>query len=855
MTEVLASRYEVVATVSRGGQGEILKAIDLQHRRPVALKVYDVADDKRRREVLAEADVLLSLRPHIGLPVVRDDFFVDDRYVIVLDWIEGTSLDRVLAQHGDPGLPHSTVTDYVSQVATALDHLHRNNPPIVHGDVKPSNLVLTPAGAVILVDFGVAVFEGSRQIAGSLAYVAPEVVGGDPPSPASDVYGLAATTVTLLTGRPPDGVRPEWEGIDPSEIVTLARTLRRALSIDPRRRPPSAGELAARLRDGRRASLPTGVVTFLATELAGASELWDNHPDTMPGVCDRLDDIMSETVEVHGGRVIKFMGGGETSLSVFPDTGRAALAALAVHDRLGEDPWTGGIEITIRAALHTGESDLRDGEYYGPTAHRAARLCRIAPPTKTVVSEVTAGLLTARPSSAVQVVDLGRHRINMTPSSRSERVYGLGKVGAAGFKLNTPPPSVNSPPPDVWLIATDIEDSTRLLQESPSLYHAMINRYRRLLAEVGGRFGGSVATSADDTAVLVLPGPTQAVEAAVAAHRALTAADDGAPIRARLGVDFERASGPSASDSSFSTSTAVAVCVAGHGGQVLVSEAARQGLESFIPPGCSLVDLGLHRLSDLTQAQRLFQLTHPALERDFPPLRSLDNRLHNLPLQFTSFIGRRLELDQIAKLVGNNRLVTVTGPGGSGKTRLALQVGAEVLAAFPHGVWVADLSGVQDSEMLPSAIATAVGVREGGSGTYAPPGRLEERSATDRLIDQLEYRKALIILDNCEHIVASCAGLADRLLRQCRSVRIVATSREPLGLPGEAIYRVGPLDLPDPSASIEVLRWSPSVCLFADRATLRRPDLVLDDDATRLVASICRRLDGFRSQSNWRQRA
>src|SRR5437879_2287189 len=178
MTDLLASRYQVVATVSQGGQGKILKAVDLQHQRTVALKVYDVPSGEGRRKVLAEARVLLSLRPHRGLPVVRDDFFLSDCYVVVMDWIEGTSLDRLLAERGDPGLPHSTVIDCVSQVASALAHLHRQAPPLVHGDVKPSNLILTPTGSVMLVDFGVAVISGSRQVAGSPAYVAPEVIGG-----------------------------------------------------------------------------------------------------------------------------------------------------------------------------------------------------------------------------------------------------------------------------------------------------------------------------------------------------------------------------------------------------------------------------------------------------------------------------------------------------------------------------------------------------------------------------------------------------------------------------------------------------------------------------------------------------
>ena len=234
--------------------------------------------------------------------------------------------------------------------------------------------------------------------------------------------------------------------------------------------------------------------------------------------------------------------------------------------------------------------------------------------------------------------------------------------------------------------------------------------------------------------------------------------------------------------------------------------------------GVSLLDLGVHRLSDLAEPHRLYQLAHPALGADFPPLRSLDNRAHNLPVQLTRFIGRRGELNQLVELLDGNRLCTVTGTGGAGKTRLALQVAAAALVSFPDGVWVADLAGVPDGEEVASTVAAELGVREGGSGTYAAPRRRAKRSALDRLVDHLEYRTALVVLDNCEHVVEASSRLADALLRRCQRVRILATSREPLGMAGELTYRLGPLELPPPAATATTIRHCSSVRLFIDRA-------------------------------------
>ena len=245
-TELLRERYEPLDVVGRGGEGEVLRALDHLHGRHVALKVRDVADDASRAHLLSEARLLLSLTPHPGLPLVREDFFVDDRYVIAMDWIEGVDLEALLEREGRPGLDPALAIDYLEQAAAALAHLHGHDPPVVHGDVKPANLILTSAGRVVVVDFGLSSTPtDDLRRAGTAGFVAPEVAAGARPTPASDVYSFAATALTLLTGEPPEGA-PNWGATERERIPALERIVRANLATDPQRRDASAPAFAAR---------------------------------------------------------------------------------------------------------------------------------------------------------------------------------------------------------------------------------------------------------------------------------------------------------------------------------------------------------------------------------------------------------------------------------------------------------------------------------------------------------------------------------------------------------------------------------------------------------------------------------
>jgi len=248
---VVNDRYHVQEILGAGGEAQIVKALDRRHDRVVALKIRPVLDSASRAELLAEARVLLAIPPHPALPLVREDFFEGDRYVVAMDWADGTDLARLLAERGRPGLAPSGVLAYLAQAAEALTHLHTQSPPVIHGDVKPANLILTRGGRIKLVDFGLSSAPNvPLRRAGTPGYRAPELAAGAGPSRAADVYALAATAFALLTGAAPAGVLPSWEGIDAAQAEQLEAAIRLGMATDPARRPKSAGELVERLRAG-----------------------------------------------------------------------------------------------------------------------------------------------------------------------------------------------------------------------------------------------------------------------------------------------------------------------------------------------------------------------------------------------------------------------------------------------------------------------------------------------------------------------------------------------------------------------------------------------------------------------------
>jgi predicted ATPase/DNA-binding CsgD family transcriptional regulator len=271
------------------------------------------------------------------------------------------------------------------------------------------------------------------------------------------------------------------------------------------------------------------------------------------------------------------------------------------------------------------------------------------------------------------------------------------------------------------------------------------------------------------------------------------------------------------------------------GGQVVLSQEAADLVSGRLPGGCELTDLGWHRLPDLGPPEHVWQLSHPDLRAGFPPLRSLDPSRHNLPVELTSFVGRRDALAEVTGLLQQHRLVTLTGAGGCGKTRLARRAAAGRIDGHPDGVRLVELAPLADPVQVPGAIAAALPVRGPGPG-----------SGLDDLAAAIGDRAPLLVLDNCEHLVRRCAEVAERLLLACPRIRILATSREPLGVPGELTWRVPSLSFPaDAHSRSEELGRFEAVQLFAERSRRARPGFALTEANSAAVAEICGRLDGI----------
>ena len=388
---------------------------------------------------------------------------------------------------------------------------------------------------------------------------------------------------------------------------------------------------------------------------------------------------------------------------------------------------------------------------------------------------------------------------------------------------------------------TDIEGSTTLLQRvGRDVYARALAEHHALIRSSLAAHDGTELTMMGDGFFAGFSSPRACVAAVLAMQQALQAhswPDGGEPLRVRMGVHTGEAEPTAAGPVGLDVHRAARIAAVAHGGQILLSETAAALVRDFLPDGTTLTDLGVHRLKDLGRPERIFQLTAPGLPSEFPPLRSLGNPtlLNNLPAELSTFVGRATELKEILPLVYASRLVTLTGAGGSGKTRLGLQAAAELLDGTGDGVWLVELAAVTDADSVPSSIAAILGVT-------AEPGR----AMLDTLVHALAPQRLLIVLDNCEHLVDACARTADAILRRCPRVHLLATSREPLGISGETLYRVPPLSLPAEddfgSAPAEL---PDAVALFVDRARQQGVSLIADASSGPLIASICRRLDGM----------
>jgi predicted ATPase/class 3 adenylate cyclase len=389
-------------------------------------------------------------------------------------------------------------------------------------------------------------------------------------------------------------------------------------------------------------------------------------------------------------------------------------------------------------------------------------------------------------------------------------------------------------------VFTDIEGSSRLWEESPETMALALARHDTLLHDIFATHGGDVFKTMGDSLLVAFEDSGAALFAAIQAQRALLAEEweTARPLRVRAALHRGPAEQRNTDYFGPTLNRTSRLLSAGHGGQTLLSRAAREDIS--LPEGISLHDLGERRLRDLARPERIYQLCAPGLPSEFPPLRSLEVLPNNLPPQLTTFVGRERELEQAKLLVQRSRLVTLTGPGGTGKTRLALEVAAAMLEGFDDGVWLVELATVSDAARVGGTIAAALGAHEDA-----------ERAIEDSLVDFLHAKELLLVLDNCEHLVAECAQLAARLLRGAPGLRILASSREPLAIPGETRLPVPSLSMPDffnrkldARSPAAVLQFE-AVRLFVERATAVQPSFALTEENAGTIARICWRLDGI----------
>jgi predicted ATPase/class 3 adenylate cyclase len=443
------------------------------------------------------------------------------------------------------------------------------------------------------------------------------------------------------------------------------------------------------------------------------------------------------------------------------------------------------------------------------------------------------------------------HPQSVQPFSRPRAELATDALAVAA-QLIEPPVAAEAPAGPtttgtVTFLFTDIEGSSQLWSQHPEAMRAALARHDALLRTAIEAHGGAVFKTVGDALHAAFATAVDAVSAALAGQRALAVEAWGAtgPLRVRMALHSGTAELRDGDYFGHALSRAARILDAGHGGQVLLSAASWELARDHLPAEVALRDLGAHWLKSLARPEQIFQFAVPGLPADFPPLQTLDRPTTNLPAQITVFIGRERELAALRDLLGRDdvRLVTLTGPGGTGKTRLSLQVAADALGMFEHGVWFVSLAPIGDPDLVAATIAQALGVREAGG-----------RPILELLKSYLREKRTLLLLDNFEQIV-DAAPLVSELLAFAPGLKVLVTSRTTLRLSGEHEYTVPPLGLPPTddgrrttgrqSPNLQTITQYEAVRLFIERAQAARADFAVTNDNAPAVAEICHRLEGL----------
>ena len=384
---------------------------------------------------------------------------------------------------------------------------------------------------------------------------------------------------------------------------------------------------------------------------------------------------------------------------------------------------------------------------------------------------------------------------------------------------------------------TDLEGSTRLWEGEPEGMRGALVRHNDVVARAVEEQGGSLVRSTGDGFVAVFPTADCALRAALTAQLALEVESWhlSEPLRVRMGVHTDVVATADGEYLSPPLNRCSRLMSAAHGGQIICSEATAVLARAALGQDADLVDLGEHMLRDLSQPVKIFQLVHPGLDRDFPPLRTLDAYPTNLPVELSTFIGREHQLTEIAAVLGEARVVTLTGVGGVGKSRLALQVAADVIPSYRDGAWLVELAPIIDPDAIAEVVATSLGVAQ-----------RQGQSVAQSVVDFLRAKRLILIIDNCEHLLDAAARFIDEIVRSCPHVLVLATSREGLGVVGERMIAVPSLELPAVAPDeVEALTSTEAVRLFLERANEAKANFAMTDDNRGAIVRLCRRLDGI----------
>jgi predicted ATPase/class 3 adenylate cyclase len=389
----------------------------------------------------------------------------------------------------------------------------------------------------------------------------------------------------------------------------------------------------------------------------------------------------------------------------------------------------------------------------------------------------------------------------------------------------------------VSFLFSDIEGSTRMLQELGDEFRPVLESHNEIVHDASAEHRGHIVKNEGDGFFVAFQSAVDAIACAVAIQRRLAAQTWAAPqvVRVRIGVHSGEGRLGGSDYVGIDVHRAARICDCGHGGQILLSEATARLTEYGLPEATRLEDLGNHKLRDLTNEEHIYQLSIDGLPTEFPPLRTLTTTKGNLPVRDLTLVGRQVEKEAVTRALGLSRLVTVTGPGGVGKTSLALKVAEDLATTFDDGVWFVEVSRVPEENLLAGAVARQLHITENPL-----------QSITDTLISRLAKARSLLILDGCEHLIDAVAKLTDLLLQGTTDLKILATTREWLSIREEHLVQLAPLAVPGPEIqTVAGIGSFDSVAMFVNRARLVQPGFELGPLNANLVAEVCRRLDGI----------